>query len=122
MRKWQLLVLITAGCIFPTAVMAQEGTIGADPNPCRVEPGRNECTSFIHWETRGVERAKVFVTAEGRRKEVEREFGTSLSCETRRCRAPWINPGTTYIFSLVDFSRGDRGRVLSTVSVTAVER
>jgi hypothetical protein len=121
MRKWQLLFLITGICgwMLPGRLMAQEGTISADPNPCRIEPGQTECTSFIRWDTRGADRVKVFVTAEGRRREVEKEFGTSLSCETRRCRAPWISPGTTYTFQLVDFSRGDRGRVLASVTVTA---
>lgn len=123
MRTWQLLFLITGigGWILPGRGMAQEpwGTIGAEPNPCRIEPGRNECTSFIHWETRGVERAKVFVTSEGRHHQVESEFGASLSCETQRCRAPWINADTTYTFQLVDFTRGDRGRVLASVTVTA---
>jgi hypothetical protein len=126
MRKWQLLFLITGVCgwILPTEMRAQEAsaTISAEPNPCRIESGQTECTSFIRWETRGVERVKVFVTAEGRRKEVEREFGTSLTCESRRCRAPWISPGTTYKFQVVDFSRGDRGRVLASVDVTAAER
>ncbi len=121
MKKWQLLFLITGICgwMLPGRLMAQEGTISADPNPCRVEPGQTECTSFIRWDTRDADRVVVFVTAEGRRREVEKEFGTSLSCETRRCRAPWISPGTTYTFTLVDFSRGDRGRVLASVTVTA---
>jgi hypothetical protein len=117
MQKWGFLfwISISGVCAF-----AQEpwGSIDAEPNPCRIEPGTNECTSFIRWETRGVDRAKVFVTSEGRRSEQEREFGASLSCETRRCRAPWINADTTYTFQLVDFTRGDRGRVLASVVVT----
>ena len=122
MQKMRIILLIAGvAMLMPSArLMAQEawGRIDADPNPCRVRGGSNECTSFIRWETRGAQRVKVFVTAEGRRRAVEREFGTSLQCETRRCRAPWISPGTTYTFSLVDFTRGDRGRVLSSVTVT----
>ncbi len=126
MTKWLPLLLITGACgwIIPTHACAQEpwGTMGAEPNPCHIRAGQNECTSFIRWETRGVSRAKVFVTAEGRRKEVEHEFSSSPNCETHRCRAPWISPETTYTFQLVDFSRGDRGRVLASVTVTASKR
>lgn len=124
MPKWLPLLLIAGACglVVPTHAQAQEGTMSADPNPCRVRPGRNECTSFIRWQTRGVSRAKVFVTAEGRHKEVEHEFSASPNCETRRCKAPWISPGTTYTFQLVDYTRGDRGRVLASVTVTATER
>ena len=106
-------------CILPALANAQEGTISAEPNPCRIEPGENTCTSFIRWDTRDVERAKVFVTAEGRRREVEHEFSTERFCESRRCRAPWISPDTTYTFQLFDFTRGDRGRLLASVTVTA---
>jgi hypothetical protein len=118
MQKWGFLFLIS---ISGFCALAQEpwGSIDAEPNPCRIEPGQAECTSFIRWETRGVDRAKVFVTSEGRHGEAEREFGTTLSCETRRCRAPWINADTTYTFQLVNFTRGDRGRVLASVTVTA---
>ena len=123
MKKWQFLLLMSCACgwMLPGRAMAQEpsGTIDAEPNPCRIEPGESECTSFIRWDTRGVDRAKVFVTAEGRRRQLESEFGSSISCETRRCRAPWISADTTYTFQLVDFTRGDRGRVLASVTVTA---
>jgi hypothetical protein len=61
----------------------------------------------------------VFVVAEGRYPGAEREFGTTLSCEPHQCRAPWIEPDTRYTFQLYDYSRGDRGRLLSTVVVTA---
>ena len=123
MKKWQLLLLMSCACGWMSTgrAMAQEawGTIDAEPNPCRIERGEKECTSFIHWETRGVDRAKVFVTSEGRHGQKESEFGSSLACETRRCRAPWIAPDTTYTFQLVDFTRGDRGRLLASVTVTA---
>lgn len=123
MKRWQVVLLMTCACGWMPMgrALAQEpwGNIEAEPNPCRIEPGEKECTSFIRWNTRGVDRAKVFVTAEGRRTQKESEFGSSTSCETRRCRAPWISPDTTYTFTLVDFTRGDRGRALASVTVTA---
>jgi hypothetical protein len=108
------------GIVVPTEVVAQGpwGEIRAEPNPCRIEPGREECTSHVTWHTRGVERAKVFVTSRGRREEKEREFGDGRECESERCRAGWIRPETTYTFQLFDFTRGDRGRLLSSVTVT----
>jgi hypothetical protein len=120
MKNWQFL-LITGICgwLLPGHLNAQEGTMSAEPNPCRIEPGESQCTSFIRWDTRGVERAKVFVTSEGPRREVEHEFSTEVSCESRRCRAPWISRDTTYTFQLFDFTRGDRGRLLASITVTA---
>jgi hypothetical protein len=38
------------------------------------------------------------VVAEGRHPGAEREFGTTLSCEPHKCRAPWIEPDTRYTF------------------------
>jgi hypothetical protein len=70
------------------------------------------------WHTRGIERAKVFVVAEGRHPAAEKEFSAASHCEERNCRAPWIEPETRYTFTLVDFTHGDRGRVLGTVTVT----
>jgi hypothetical protein len=115
MRKWQFLFLVSSvyGWAQPSATMT------AEPNPCRIERGESECTSFIRWDTQGVERAKVFVTAEGTHKFVEKEFSTSASCESHRCRAPWINNDTKYTFQLFDFTRGDRGRLLASVVVFA---
>lgn len=119
MQKLRLLLMITVG---GGLVMAQPwGAMRAEPNPCRVEPGQQECTSFIKWETRGVERAKVFVTAEGRYRQVEHEFSKEAECHGDNCSAPWIKPGTTFHFQLYDFTRGDRGRLLASVSVTAEE-
>ena len=97
---------------------AQEGEIRAEPNPCRIEGGRNHCTTHLTWHTRGVERAKVFVVGEGRHPAAEKEFSTATHCEERNCRAPWIEPDTRYTFTLVDFTHGDRGRVLGKVVVT----
>jgi hypothetical protein len=122
MRVQKRFLMLVGGlglCLFPAAVTAQEpwGEIRAEPNPCRLEGGREECTVFLHWHTRGVERAKVFVTAEGGRTFKEREFSASKECEGDRCAAPWITHHTKYIFQLFDFTRGDRGRLLSTVEV-----
>jgi len=117
----RLLILVAGLCGFllPAVVVAEApwGEIRAEPNPCRIEPGREECTSHITWRTRGVEKAKVFVTSKGRKEEKEREFGDGRSCESEKCRAPWITHSTTYTFQLFDFTRGDRGRLLATVVV-----
>jgi len=121
MGRYQLLLLITGMCFWltPHTAFAQEpwGRIDAEPNPCRIGPGHNDCETFIRWETRGVERAKVFVTAEGRGEFKEKEFAASTHCEGHRCRAGWISPHTRYKFILVDFTRGDRGRTLAEVVV-----
>jgi hypothetical protein len=108
--------------ILPVNAPAQApfGIIAAEPNPCRIEPGEKECTAHITWSTQNVARAKVFVKSEGREGIKENEFGSSLACESRRCRAPWIRPDTRYVFKLYDFTRGDRGRELASVTVTAV--
>ncbi len=121
MTKWLLSVCIGALCTIATMqkAQAQDGEIRAEPNPCRIEAGRNDCTSHLTWHTRGIERAKVFVVGEGRHPAREKEFSTSSSCEGRNCRAPWIEPDTRYTFTLVDFTHGDRGRVLGSVVVTA---
>jgi hypothetical protein len=123
MRMWRFLMLISCigGWMLPSYLLAQEpsGVIGADPNPCRIEPGRTQCTAHITWQTQGVQHAKVFVTAEGKHRIVEHEFGDGVVCEGRRCRAPWIAEDTRYVFQLFDFSRGDRGRLLGSVTVTA---
>lgn len=119
MTKW--LPFILAGLcalVLPRKAMAQEGEIRAEPNPCRIEGNRHDCDTSIVWHTRGVEHAKVFVVAEGRHPGKEKEFGASTSCEPGRCRASWIEDETRYTFQLVDFSHGDRGRVLASVVVT----
>ena len=97
------------------------GTIAADPNPCRIERGRSECTSYITWSTRGVTQARVYVTNNSQRGTEQKEFGSSTACESSRCSAPWIARGKTYQFTLVDFSSGRRGQVLASVTVTATD-
>jgi hypothetical protein len=123
-RGLLFLIPILGVSILPVNAPAQEpfGIIAAEPNPCRIAPGEKECTAHITWSTRNVSRVKVFVKSEGREAIEEREFGTTLACESRRCRAPWIRPETRYVFKLYDFSRGDRGRELASVTVTAERR
>ncbi len=121
MQKRPLMILAGLGIFLLPAIMTAEepwGEIKAEPNPCRIEPGREECTARLVWHTRGVEKAKVFVTAKGRKEIKEREFSASRECEGDRCIAPWISHHTTYTFQLFDFSRGDRGRLLASVTVT----
>jgi len=97
------------------------GTIEANPNPCRIERQRSDCTSFITWSTRGVTQAKVYVTDNGQRGRRTKEFGSNIACESSRCSAPWIARGKTYEFTLYDFSSGARGQLLASVTVTAVD-
>jgi hypothetical protein len=117
-------LIFFAGCsvfLLPAALNAQGpwGEIRAEPNPCRIEPGREECTARIIWHTRGVERAKVFVTSMGTEIK-EQEYVEARNCEGDRCLAPWIKHNVTYTFNLFDFTRGDRGRLLASVVVTGV--
>ena len=118
----RLLILLAGVSVFllPAVITAEEpwGEIRAEPNPCRIESGREECTAHLIWHTRGVEKAKVFVTAKGRKEFKEREFSASRECEGDRCAAPWITHHNTYTFQLFDFTRGDRGRLLASVTVT----
>jgi hypothetical protein len=93
------------------------GVITADPNPCRIEPGRADCTAHISWSSTG-EHARVYVRAEGANAAPEKEFDTGRAGD--RVRAPWIQERTRYTFTLVDFSNGDRGRALASVTVTAI--
>jgi hypothetical protein len=97
------------------------GTIAANPNPCRIERRRSDCTTFITWSTRGVTQAKVYVTDDGPRGRRTKEFGSSIACESSRCSAPWIARGKTYEFTLYDFSSGRRGQVLASVTVNATD-
>ncbi|SRR5579872_2698713 len=122
MRKKLLFwVPVLAVLATPVKAPAQEpfGVINAEPNPCRIHHGEEMCEVHVTWSTQNVARAKVFVKSEGRDELREREFGASLVCEGHRCRAPWIKPETRYVFKLFDFTRGDRGRELASVTVTA---
>jgi len=120
-RRLLFLIPVLGVLVAPVKAPAQEpfGIIAAEPNPCRIRPGEEMCTAHITWSTQNVRRAKVLVKSEGRESLKENEFGSSLSCESRRCRAPWIRPDTRYVFKLYDWSRGDRGRELASVTVTA---
>jgi hypothetical protein len=93
------------------------GVINAAPNPCRIEPGRVDCTTYLSWSSTG-EHARVYVRAEGGKPSPEKEFGTGRVCE--KCGASWIGEGTRYLFTLYDFSTGSRGRALASVVVTAI--
>ena len=98
-------------------VWAATGTISANPNPCEIAPGAHDCTTSVAWSTHGVQHARVYVQAEGKKASPEREFGAETACAN--CKANWIEADTRYIFTLVDFSMGKRGEVLGTVTVTA---
>lgn len=123
MQRSHLLVLaaVLGAAVLSSHLLAAtaSGTIAASPNPCVIAAGQHECTSHITWSTQGVTHARVYVTSEGKRGREEREFGNSRSCESERCRAPWIEKGTQYVFMLYDYSSGNRGRGLASVVVTA---
>ena len=121
MGRYPLLLILAGICfwLMPSKAVAQEpwGRIEAEPNPCHIHNGESLCETFVRWETRGVAKAKVFVTAEGRHESKEAEFRASTHCEGHDCRANWIRPETRYKFELFDFTRGDRGRKLAEVIV-----
>ena len=106
-----------AGLMAPA--QAANGTISAYPNPCIIPPGAHVCATNVTWGTQGARHSHVFVRAEGRKASPEKEFSAQDSCD--RCIADWIEAGTTYAFTLVDFSNGRRGEVLGNVTVTGVE-
>jgi hypothetical protein len=95
------------------------GVITAAPNPCRIPPGKVDCTAVLTWSTVGAEHARVYVAVEGGKPSPEREFGTGRSCE--KCTASWIAEGDRYRFTLYDWSTGNRGRALASVVVTAIK-
>jgi hypothetical protein len=120
MQKWRFLSLLAALGILQAYALAQpSGTIGADPNPCTIAGGKSVCTAHITWTTQGVTRARVFVVDKHKKGKEEQEFGTTLECAGHKCRAPWIEKGRNYVFTLYDYSSGSRGAALSTVTVTA---
>ena len=122
MQRWHLLVLITAlgVSVLPArAIAAPSGTIAAHPNPCVIQGGEKTCASHITWSTQDVARAMVYVVHHGKNGREEKEFGNSRACESERCRAPWIEAGKSYRFTLYDYSTGNRGRALASVEVTA---
>jgi hypothetical protein len=114
--------ILLAGMAFAGAMApawAATGTISAFPNPCHIEPGAQTCRTHVTWTSQDARGVRVYVRAEGRKATPEKEFAKEPSCE--RCDADWIEAGTTYIFTLVDFSEGRRGGVLGNVAVTAAE-
>jgi len=124
MKRWLWLLIPTMGLSFLSArALSAEpsGVIAAEPNPCRIEPGQRECTSHITWSTQDVKHARVIVKSEGKEGEKTREFSGSLSCQGRKCPAPWIRPDTRYVFKLYDFSSGSQGRELGVITVTATK-
>ena len=120
-RRGEVLATVTVTAVRGPGGRAERGTGGiqANPNPCRIPPGKVDCTTELQWFTVGVEHARVYVTAEGRKASPEKEFGTGRACE--RCEASWIAEGTRYLFTLYDFSSGSRGRALASVVVTAIK-
>ena len=117
MQRWLLLSFAFLGVLQAPAFAAASGTIGASPNPCTVAAGKT-CTSYITWTTQGVTHARVYVVDSHKKGKQEQEFGTSLNCAGEKCRAPWIEAGNNYVFTLYDYSSGSRGAALSSVTVT----
>jgi hypothetical protein len=120
MPRLHLLPLLAVLGILQTYALAEvSGTIAGNPNPCTVAKGKSVCTSYITWTTQGVTRARVYLVDAHKKGKEEQEFGTTLDCKGERCRAPWIEKGNSYVFTLYDYSSGSRGAALSTVTVTA---
>ena len=120
MRKWRLLALIAALGILQAHARAEgSGTIAANPNPCTIAKGQSVCTSYLTWTTQGITHARVYVLDTHKKGKEEQEFGTSLDCSGEKCKAPWIEKGRSYVFTLYDYSSGHRGAALSSVTVTA---
>jgi len=119
MRRRRLLPLLVAmGILQVSALVAASGTIGANPSPCPVPAGKSTCTTYITWTTQGATHARVYVVDSHKKGKEEQEFGTSLDCAGQKCRAPWIEKGRNYVFTLYDYSSGSRGAALSSVTVT----
>src|SRR5579859_4641322 len=109
MSRWRGFILI--GVLGATALSGRawaeaSGTIAANPNPCVIAPGAVECASHITWSTRGATHARVFVVGPHKTGTRETEFGVGLTCESEKCRAPWIKKGYSYVFTLYDYSSG----------------
>ena len=113
-----LLLLAAFGSLQTYALGQVSGTIAANPNPCTVARGKSVCTSYITWTTQGATRARVYLVDAHKKGREEQEFGTTLDCSGERCRAPWIERGNNYVFTLYDYSSGKRGAALSSVTVT----
>src|SRR5579863_9462681 len=105
MKRWLLLSVLALG-FFQVSAQAASGTIAATPNPCPVPAGAKACTVFITWSTQGAKHARVYVVDQHKKGKQEQEFGTMTSCEGERCKAPWIEKGATYVFTLYDYSSG----------------
>ena len=120
-KRWRCFILagVLGAILLPGRAWAEaSGTITANPNPCVIPAGKIMCTSHITWSTKGATHAMVFVMAPHRTGKRETEFGNSLTCESEKCRAPWIEKEKSYVFTLYDYSSGKRGRVLASVTVT----
>lgn len=114
----QLPLLAAIGILQTYALGQVSGTIAANPNPCTVAKGKSVCTSYITWTTQGVTRARVYLVDMHKKGKEEQQFGTTLECNGEKCRAPWIEKGNNYVFTLYDYSSGKRGAALSSVTVT----
>ena len=118
MKRVLILTVLVGGSLMPLCMPASaqaSGTISATPNPC-VIARKSTCTTYVSWSTTGVAHARVYAVAEGSRGREEKEFSASRSCE--KCEAQWIEKTVT--FTLYDYSSGNRGRALGTVTVTAI--
>jgi hypothetical protein len=117
MNKWHLLFLVGILGFFEGAAAAATGTIAATPNPCSVQAGAKTCTIYITWTTQGAKHARVYVVDQHKKGKEEQEFSTMTSCQGQRCKAPWVEKGATYVFTLYDYSSGSRGSALDSVTV-----
>ena len=88
------------------------GSISASPNPCKILPGSNTCTSTISWSATGTNGTLVEVD------HLIRAFATSGATGSQD--APWIQeaPQHSYTFELYDYNDRIKGALLDSVVVT----
>ena len=87
----------------------QTGLILASPANCLIPVGQALCTTTVVWQFSGTPEVGIVVSQNGG-PEVPMALETS---NNGAIPAPWIALGSSYIFSLYDFSGGVKGAFLS---------
>ena len=89
-------------------------SITASPNPCKILPGSNTCTTTISWSATGTNGTLVEVD------HMTRAFATSGATGSQD--AAWIQeaPQHSYTFELYDYNNRIKGALLDSVGVTGM--
>ncbi len=98
--------------VFVPVASAQTGSISASPNPCSISPGQTLCTSTLTWSSQGAALVAVFVNGTL----FAESGGGGPYVET----APWIQAGASYVFTLYNYSGGNKGAAIQSVTVTGI--